>query len=122
MLTTSAETCLTVIALYYWPMPMVAEKSRWSSEQSRRIRFSPPHSADETSQKAGHKTGSKSRDDQEEDNLVLSLTLSAMAFVLRPTNIVLWSFLGCELCLRSWRATRSFLPTVKLLAKAILVG
>lgn len=122
MLTTSAETCLTVMALYYWPLPLVAEQSRWSSEQSRRIRIFPAQSADEKSQKAGHKTGSTSRDDLEEDNLVLSLTLSAMAFVLRPTNIVLWSFLGCELCLRSWRATRSFLPTVKLVTKAIMVG
>jgi hypothetical protein len=61
-------------------------------------------------------------DDQEEDNLALSLTLSAIAFVLRPTNIVLWSFLGTELCMRSWKTTRSIRPAMKLIEEAIIIG
>lgn len=54
-LSTSAETCLTVAALYYWPLPGVKGK------------------------------------------LTISLVLSAIAFVIRPTNVVLWGVLALEL-------------------------
>lgn len=64
----------------------------------------------------------KAKDTQDEDNLNLSLALSAAAFVLRPTNIVLWSFLGLELCIRSWTFTRKFRNVLKLVGRAILIG
>jgi hypothetical protein len=68
------------------------------------------------------RTGSRLCDDQDQDNLALSLALSAVAFVLRPTNIVLWSFLGLELCLRSWKASRRMSDVFKLVGKAVVIG
>jgi hypothetical protein len=115
---------LTVIALYYWPLPLLAEDSRWPSNLgSKVIPASLQKDRDEKEYSSGSKkTVSCLVDDQEEDNLALSLTLSAIAFVLRPTNIVLWSFLGSELCLRSWKTTRSLRPAMQLVGKAIIIG
>ncbi|KAJ9125245.1 hypothetical protein QFC22_000200 [Naganishia vaughanmartiniae] len=120
-LTTSAETCLTVMALYYWPLPLSDESSRWVSEGS-----TPNKAIQQSSVISGKQSQTtpdvKTKDDQDEDNLNLSLALSAAAFVLRPTNIVLWSFLGLELCVRCWRSTRKFQNVVKLAVRAIIIG
>lgn len=123
-LTTSAETCLTVIALYYWPLPLAEERSRWRSYGSSEADSTSSENAqnDKGHIRGSDKTVSHLADDQEEDNLALSLTLSAIAFVLRPTNIVLWSFLGFELCLRSWKVIRSLHPALRLVGMATTIG
>ncbi|KAJ9108902.1 hypothetical protein QFC21_000223 [Naganishia friedmannii] len=120
-LTTSAETCLTVMALYYWPLPLLDESMRWNTERSINKQAIQQSSviADKQSEATLH---DKTKDDQDEDKLNLSLALSAAAFVLRPTNIVLWLFLGIELCIRSWTSTRRFQNVVKLVGQAIIIG
>ena len=90
-LSTSAETCLTVMALYYWPLP--------------------PHTHPKNV--PGHS--------QSESKIALSLFLSAIAFVLRPTNMVLWMVLGAELI---WRtiSQRNLVSGVGLITKAAVIG
>jgi hypothetical protein len=110
-----------VMALYYWPLPLLDESTRWATRgrvQTKAMQLPSVLSKDQSEITSNVKT----EDDQHEDNLNLSLALSATAFVLRPTNIVLWSFLGLELCFRSWTSTRKFQNVVKLAGRAIVIG
>jgi phosphatidylinositol glycan class B len=123
-LTTSAETCLTVMALYYWPLPLSEETSRWNTSEIGRISSRGSTTDMRNKEDTGNTalTGSQLCDDQDQDSLALSLALSAVAFVLRPTNIVFWSFLGLELCLRSWKASRRMSDVFKLVGEAVVIG
>lgn len=77
-LTTSAETALTVVGLYYWRFPQAGEEPK-----QRRL-------------------------EKEQGGLVISLVLAALAFVLRPTNAAIWVVLGLyhlsDQLRISWRA------------------
>jgi hypothetical protein len=111
------------MALYYWPLPLSREASRWITTSTRKKSTS--SSTDTPEDKKTLDTtaaGSYLVDDQDEDSLALSLTLSAIAFVLRPTNIVIWSFLGLELCTRSWKVSHSAGHILKLVTKAFVIG
>ncbi|KAI5454608.1 glycosylphosphatidylinositol anchor biosynthesis [Naganishia albida] len=122
-LTTSAETCLTVIALYYWPLPLSEEASRWSANPiGRGVNGSTSSNVRDKKEVPDVPTALRLNDDQDQDNLTLSLALSAVAFVLRPTNIVLWSFLGTELCIRSWKASGRMGNVIKLVGQAAVIG
>lgn len=112
------------MALYYWPLPLTEEASRWITKRSRKDLNSDSSAnvPDDNKASAISSAGSNRIDDQDEDNLALSLALSAVAFVLRPTNIVLWSFLGLELCVRSWRASHSTSNIIRLVGKAVVIG
>ncbi|KHO00742.1 GPI mannosyltransferase [Metarhizium album ARSEF 1941] len=64
----SLETTLTVMALYYWPWPL----------------FAAPPSSTKENPKPANILGSICR-------LRLSLSLAALAVVLRPTNLLIWA-------------------------------
>jgi phosphatidylinositol glycan class B len=92
-LTTSAETCLTIVALYYWPFRSPVEGIAGNTSHSRRIDFG---------------------------RLALSLTLSATAFILRPTNLTFWAVLGTDLLVRIGR--RDLFAGFKVIALAVFIG
>lgn len=92
-LSTSAETSLTIIALYYWPFQSAAAPIAGNTSYSRKIDFG---------------------------RLALSLGLSATAFVLRPTNLVFWVVMGGELVIRT--ARHNAFTGLKIVALAFVIG
>ncbi|KAI5801489.1 Alg9-like mannosyltransferase family-domain-containing protein [Peziza echinospora] len=71
----SLETSITIIALYYWPWPT----RHVSSEKGAR----------------------NWAIDAPETDLKLSLSLAAVACILRPTNVLIWASLGAFLLFRA---------------------
>jgi hypothetical protein len=81
------------VALYYWPFRSPNERIAGNTSYSRRIDFG---------------------------RLALSLTLSATAFILRPTNVAFWAVMGTDLVVRVGR--RDVFAGTKVVALVVFIG
>jgi GPI mannosyltransferase 3 len=131
----SAETVVTIVALYYWPMSISTSIKKFftasaikkdddlllsdSAENTRktsRNRNSELKSAESTEEKI-NKKDIEEEEGIDESSWWLALSLAALAVVLRPTSLLIWLPLGI-------RALNNNNPQNQmiLVGRAIIVG
>ncbi|WWC57953.1 uncharacterized protein I303_100488 [Kwoniella dejecticola CBS 10117] len=113
-LSTSPETLLTTMALCYFPLPKLSS-SKTSLQDMRPARNGDKEKDQLNEERTNgvEKLDYLSMDRDRplfttvscSDNLPLSVVLATTALCIRPTTIPLWTYLGLDLVIRTWRTS-----------------
>ncbi|KAK0268629.1 glycosylphosphatidylinositol anchor biosynthesis [Friedmanniomyces endolithicus] len=128
----SLETVLTIAALYYWPWQWFLDEDRQGVQpHAKALQSQDDRSTDTTVRlpRSVPDQGSNTVDQSttpdtalvvvsSPDGLYISLSLAAVACILRPTNIVIWATI--TLCL--FGRSRAFQKMTTLASSAVLCG
>nr|XP_031859915.1 uncharacterized protein CI109_004764 [Kwoniella shandongensis]KAA5526987.1 hypothetical protein CI109_004764 [Kwoniella shandongensis] len=138
-LSTSPETLLTIMALYYFPLPKTHSLStsvNYENSQAaalKEVKVRPEHpNAIELNKSSSSVTKlnyivmdrispSVFSETNHKDSLAWSTCLATTALCIRPTTISLWAFLGVDLIWRNW-SSAGLASAIKATAIATISG
>ncbi|KAK8844634.1 hypothetical protein IAR55_006481 [Kwoniella newhampshirensis] len=135
-LSTSPETLLTTMALYYFPLPVPSSTSTSVNVPAAAMKHTtissttdtivdklnyvvmdrnPPFVVEPKQYVINPRRTLTNR--RHKDNFALSVCLAMTALCIRPTTLSLWAFLGADLVWRMWR-TKGLLGTLGIMTTA----
>ncbi|CAK9783538.1 hypothetical protein CC85DRAFT_279347 [Cutaneotrichosporon oleaginosum] len=118
-LSTSPETLLTTIGLYYYPLPAFRPASLGATCVPSQDGTAEHHEAQRTCGAMDRAEGGKTRPSS--DNMLFAAAVAALSLCIRPTMLVFWAYLHLETSIRHW-VTHGATATFCLTADTLLGG